>query len=93
MVSTPYLTDTIDTEQKFFFGVNNSVTMTPNQQLLYYTIINSLENVCFLSKQIEISCLWCQQTVLNELRIKQMKFEILFFNRISGEQKLFKQHY
>jgi hypothetical protein len=29
--------------------------MTPNQQLLYYTIINSLENVCFLSKQIEIS--------------------------------------
>jgi hypothetical protein len=76
-----------------FFGVNNSVTMTPNQQLLYYTIINSLENVCFLSKQIEISCLWCQQTVLNELRIKQMKFEILFFNRISGEQKLFKQHY
>ena len=67
--------------------------MTPNQQLLYYTIINSLENVCFLSKQIEISCLWCQQTVLNELRIKQTKFEILFFNRISGEHNLFKQHY
>ena len=71
-----------------FFWVNNSVTMTPNQQLLYYTIINSLENVCFLSKQIEISCLWCQQTVLDELKIKQTKFEVLIFNRISSEQKL-----